>query len=213
MLLIQADALKHFAHHFMLFLPGRADFVCTQRLCNDILYGHARIEGSVRILKDHLHFAPPREKLLLRQSGNVLPVEEDLAGGRFMDADNGAGAGALPASRFAHQPERFAAFNGKAHVVYRMHDLAGGGREVLCKMLHLQHRDVFLCHHGSTSLTPSAGSRQAERPRPAASSGSDARPSQCRPEEALPDRYGRRMGSGEQRGNPSADGSYPGAIP
>ena len=67
------------------------------------------VEGGKRILEDHLHAPPQRTELLVVEVRDVLAVEEHLAAGRLVEAQDRAADRRLAAARLADQAERLAA--------------------------------------------------------------------------------------------------------
>ena len=134
MFLVQPDLTEHFRHHLALFGLAFADVMGAQRFGDDVLHGHAGIQGSVRVLENHLHLAAVGQQLLLGKSGDVLAVQDDGAGSRVINADHRAGAAALAAAALADQSEGLPLSDRKADVIHRMHDLPAGHGEMFCQV-------------------------------------------------------------------------------
>src|SRR5262245_58532479 len=83
-----------------------ADAMDHERLGDDVLDGKARVQRRVRVLEHHLYAAPGRANGVDVHAGELDAVESDRARGRFLQAQQESGGGALAASRLPHQPER-----------------------------------------------------------------------------------------------------------
>ena len=117
---IQADEIEEALHAG---LPARAiaDAVDVERFPHDVAHPHARIEGSARILKDHLH--PPAQLADARaaRAQHVFPLEEHFARLGLYQAQQRSGHGRLAAARLAHESEDLSALHGEAHVGHGRH--------------------------------------------------------------------------------------------
>ena len=105
-----------------------------ERLGDDLLDAHARVEGGVGILKDGLHAAAQRAELVLGDAGDGVAVEGDGAGGGFDEAEDEARDGAFAGAGFADEAEGFAALDGER-------DAVDDGGRVLCVGLGEVARD------------------------------------------------------------------------
>ena len=123
--------------------------VRLQRLGDDIPHRHTGVQRGVRVLKDHLHFAADRLQLALAHMGNVLPVQQNFAGARLINADDRARAAAFAAAGLPYQPQGASAAQGKADIVHGVNLCLAASREKLCQMLDLQNR---LFHLPGTSF-------------------------------------------------------------
>jgi hypothetical protein len=105
---------------------------------------HPRVERAVRVLKDDLHPAahlPERDPI---QREEIAPLEHGGSRGRLLQPENGAAYGRFPASRFAHQPQRFPVLHVERHAVHRPDRVRpraeqAAGVVVLHQIAHLQH--------------------------------------------------------------------------
>ena len=79
------------------------------------------VERRVRILEDHLHPAPQRAELALAQVGDVDAVEDDLARGRVVEAQQRAPDRGLAAPGLSDEPEGLAALDVDRDAVDRLH--------------------------------------------------------------------------------------------
>ena len=121
-----------------------------QRLRDDVAYRHTGIQRSVRILKDHLHLFAQRLQLLLLQTGNIFPVQQDLPICHIVHPNNRARTGRFSASALADQSECLPLLQGEAHAIYRMDDLLPGYFKMLGEVLDLQY--IFSTHCLSLTL-------------------------------------------------------------
>ena len=143
--------------------------------------GHARIQGGVRILEDHLHPAPHAAQRRAEQAHDLLAVELDAPVGHADQPDHGPREGRLAAARFAHQAHRLAAAHVKGHAVDGAHvadvaleDQSFLDREVDLQVANLQQRrsDRRLRGASAGSARPPAD-RLGHAPAPAAKPDGD----------------------------------------
>jgi hypothetical protein len=113
------DFQVHQAHRFQLAIAGRMEPEDLHRLGDDAADGHARVERSIRILKDHLQLAAVRQHGPPREMVDAAAIERHFAlhHARIEQADNRPGRRRLAAARFADQAERFAGANVKADAI------------------------------------------------------------------------------------------------
>ena len=147
---IEADQ-RHHLLHALKALVRVADLVDHERLADDVVRRHARVERAEGVLEHKLHLAPVGEELGSFQAQHVFRhaviVEYDRAGVRGDRAQDHARGGGLAAARLADQAEALARRDREAHVVDRdqlLLALAGEGAlahgEALGEVLHLQER-------------------------------------------------------------------------
>ena len=72
-----------------------------KRLADYVDGGQMRIQGPVRVLKDHLHTRSERAQRFLRQLRNIGAVDNDAPGGGSQQPHDGLGYGGLAATGFA----------------------------------------------------------------------------------------------------------------
>jgi hypothetical protein len=82
--------------------------------------GSPGVQRCVGVLEDHLHPAAERAEILLREAGDVLAVEDDLAARRLVQPEDGAPDRGLAAAGLADEPEGLAPSDGEADVVDRL---------------------------------------------------------------------------------------------
>ena len=80
--------------------------------------GHARVQRRIGVLEDHLHAAAIGGQRLFTEVGDILPVEENPAVRRLIQANKTAADRRFAAAALADEAEGFALLNGKAHVVH-----------------------------------------------------------------------------------------------
>ncbi|MGY4426760.1 hypothetical protein ACVWY2_009209 [Bradyrhizobium sp. JR6.1] len=83
-----------------------------------------RIERGDRVLKDQLHAPAHLAQRLALQGGEVVAVEQHLAGDRLAQLQHGAAERGLAAAGFADQPQRLAARDLEADIGDGMDGLA-----------------------------------------------------------------------------------------
>ena len=149
----QAHALQHGVDVVVDLLLVLHHMVGDEGLGDDVPHRHAGVEGGVGVLEDHLHLAANGLQLTGGQLGDVLAVQNDLARGGVIDADNGAGAAALAAAGLPHQAEGPALAQGEAHIVHRVDDAALACRKMFGQVLHL--KDGLFHHFASFSAAAS----------------------------------------------------------
>ena len=71
--------------------------------------------------------------------GDILPVEDDLALRRLINADDGACAAAFAAARLANQAKGAAAAQRKVDIIYCMNFRVRADRKEFCQVLYLKN--------------------------------------------------------------------------
>ena len=142
-LLVQA----HFFQQAVNFL-GALGLVLIQvvdihALGDDIADGHAGVQGSVRVLEDHLSLPLIGEQLTAFQGVNVLAPVEHLSIGLVVHAQAGAAAGGLAAAGLAHQAQRLALTDAERNVVHRVQGAAMAEIEVFFQVADFQHNIIL----------------------------------------------------------------------
>ena len=97
-----------------------------QRFCDDIPHCHTCIQGSIGILKDHLHIFPERLQFLLLQFCNILSFQKDPSVGHVIHPDDRPGTGGFSTAGLSYQSQGLAFRNGEADSVHCMNDLLSG---------------------------------------------------------------------------------------
>src|SRR2546423_8452416 len=156
----QSDHLEQLAYH-SLPVVGRSDAVDEKAFAHDLPHGHARVQRTVRILEDDLHFPPDLVQLLFVRLEDAPPLEKRLTRrGRDQPQDR-ARHGGLARTGFTDQAQGFALLDVKADVVDRL-DVRHGGleqpaldREVLDEVVDLEQGTVGIGrNHGRPVLAP-----------------------------------------------------------
>jgi hypothetical protein len=93
--------------------------VVAERSADNLANGHARVEGRIGVLEDHVHGAAYRPHHRGPQVGDVLPVQQNLPGGRLQQARHTFADGRLAATRFAHQAQDLARTDLEGDGVHR----------------------------------------------------------------------------------------------
>src|SRR5450759_2576804 len=160
----QADLLEQLGDPLAL-LVARRHAVDGKRLADDIAGGHARIEGSERVLEDDLHRTPVRTQLGLAEMGDIAAVEADAATGRFDQAQDAACHRRFAAAGFSYHAQRFADPQLETHAVHGMHGAdtaaqnAASHRIVFNEVRYLE-QNASIGHNGPAN---SAARQQAAR--------------------------------------------------
>src|SRR5262249_40480927 len=116
----QATDREQLAHALQSADAFGLDAVHEQRLADDLLHGHARIERAERVLEHGLHMAPARLRAARIEGRDVRLLEQDLARRRLLQLQQAAADRRFPAARFTDQAEGLAAANGKTDSVDRL---------------------------------------------------------------------------------------------
>jgi len=109
----------------------RTEAMDHERLGHDRAHGHARIQRTVRVLKDHLQAATPWAQVACRkpaQIGRIAQVDAACVGPDKLQ--NQAREGGFPASAFSNEAERFPAAERERHTADRVKQLFGAADNV-----------------------------------------------------------------------------------
>ncbi|MNJ69671.1 hypothetical protein D3C77_660470 [compost metagenome] len=90
----------------------------------------------MRVLENHLHAQRVRQLIGAAQTHGIAALIQQFAFGLAVQAGHDAAQGGLAATRFAHQPDDFAALDGQVHAVHGIHRAAvqraaGQGQDAL----------------------------------------------------------------------------------
>jgi len=140
----EADQLQQLRH------PGTpggriADPVHHQRLGEDVVHAHARIERGERVLEHHLHPPPHRPQRRPTEAGDVRALEPDNPARRLDQAERQPRRGALAAAAFADQRKGLTRGHAERHTIHSTHrrwcagERPGTGGEVLGEAAYLQN--------------------------------------------------------------------------
>ena len=134
----QAHALEQLGGPLATLGAG-AHLLNDKRLLQNLADGVPWIERLRRVLEDHLHLAAHGAQRALGERGDVCAVKIHAAGGRLEQAHDGARHGRFAAAAFAHETERFARLQCKAHAVHRLaHRLRGVKDAAAYREVHLE---------------------------------------------------------------------------
>ena len=98
---VQAGHLHYLADPVVPLGLGLVGVVDIDVLPDDVLDGHAGVEGGEGVLEDQLHLPAGLVELRPGQGGKILPVQEDLPGRGLDQAQDSLAHGALAAAGFA----------------------------------------------------------------------------------------------------------------
>ena len=104
------------------------DVVLADRLAYYLAHGYARAEAGVRVLEDYLYARSEPAQLLTAHLEDVLPVEDDLAGGLFDEAEYRPARGGFAAAGLADEAHRLPALYVEGDAVHSAH-VADGAPE------------------------------------------------------------------------------------
>ncbi len=131
------------SHQFQQVVNAFATFFSLGKLMdiqgftNDVADGHPGIQGSVRVLKNHLHAAVQLGRFLAFQVINVLTLKKDPASCRLIKPDNGPSHRGLAAAALTHQAQSLALLHFKGYTVNCL--------QVTLGLEHSSgHREIFL---------------------------------------------------------------------
>jgi hypothetical protein len=127
------------------FATGR-ELVDPEHLAERLAHRQPRVQRGERVLEDVLRAATEAAQVAAVHAEDALAVEERVALGRLLHAQERAAGGRLAAPRLAHQPQRLAAAQEERHAVHRLHVAAVRlkeplpDREVLLQLPHHEER-------------------------------------------------------------------------
>ena len=98
------------------------DAVNNHGFADNIADGHSRVEGSVGVLKNHLHSLPEWEHVNRVERSDVLAVKDYASSCGIVESDDGASGGGLAAAGFADESESLSLLNGEANAVNRVYE-------------------------------------------------------------------------------------------
>ena len=104
----ESDETQKFGDPLAAAGAAAADAVHDQRLADDILDAHARVERGEGVLEDRLRLSAVVRERRWRQRGDVGALEQDGARRRIVEAQDGAPDRRLAGAGFADQAEHLA---------------------------------------------------------------------------------------------------------
>ncbi len=132
--------------HPLLELLALGNPVNEQRFADDGADRHAWVERGVGVLEDDLHVAPQGPQRTAGDSGDVFPLEQDIAGRRLQQFHDEPPGRCLSAARLAHKPQDLPLSNLETDPVNRLHVTgnsrqdAAADREVLHQVFDFNQR-------------------------------------------------------------------------
>ena len=132
----------------LVFLLSTIDFVDKEGLADCFTDGHARIQRGVGVLKDDLHLSSHSLHLHTAELGHINAVKQNLAGCRFVQAEDRPSHAGLSATGLTNNAQRFTPPDGKRNIVHCM-QLAFGCVKKLFEISDYKLRFYFLLiiHH------------------------------------------------------------------
>ena len=114
----QTDRFQQFADSFLEFLVFCNQSVLDQGFGHNVLHDPARVQGRVRVLKNHLDTAAQGLATRSFEGGmRVLAVKTETAAGWLVQADQQFGNRAFAATRLTHQGQGFAFFDAERDTI------------------------------------------------------------------------------------------------
>jgi hypothetical protein len=115
-----------------------------QTLLNNFKNSHSRIQGGKRVLKDHLHISSESPEPRTLQPRDILALELNDAGRRFVKSQQCPSDGRFPAAALPYETECFSGRDRKRNSIDRPHlptdspQDAATHRKVLCEVVYLK---------------------------------------------------------------------------
>ena len=162
----QRDALQQGVD--LLARPGRRcrAAVQAQRLGNDLGDTAARIERRLRVLEDHLEPGAQRAQPVLRQARDVLPVEQQPARRRCVEAHQGAPEAGLAGAALADDAQRVAGRERQVDAVQDIDRRRGAERRLAAVVRQGQAQSRRLQERGFSHGPPPSHRARRRRPAP-----------------------------------------------
>ena len=126
-------------HPVQAFLLAFGQTVYVYTLGDDVADDHARVQGGLGVLEDHLHLAVERLAFIALRLVDVLAPEEHLAPRRLVEPDQHPSCGRLATTGLADQAERLALVDLQRDPVDRLQVLPADP-EVLLEVFDLEQR-------------------------------------------------------------------------
>lgn len=146
----EANALHKLGNGVFLFFAGELG-AGTEGLCQGAEDAHARIEGGVRVLEDHLEVRTAFPDFARGECGKVGAVEDDTAGGEGLQLHDGSGERGFATAGLTDQTENAAFFQAEAHIVHRADDIAGGSPSITYGVMNASVQNLQVRHVGILS--------------------------------------------------------------
>ena len=126
-------------HPVEAFFPVLGQAVDVYALGDDVADDHARVQGGLGVLEDHLHLPVEGPALIARRLVDVLAPVEHLAARRIVEPDQDPSRRGLAAARLADQAESLALVDLERDPVDRLQVLPADP-EVLLEVFYLEQR-------------------------------------------------------------------------
>ena len=136
---LDANQIHQFLCPLLDLLAGEASCF-LQGLPDGFFHAVAGIQGGVGILEHNAHLLPEAAQLLALGKGDVLAVQENLAVGGILKADDGTAQGRLAAAGFAHHTHGAALLDLEGHIIHGVVD-TGAHLKVFLQVFDFQQ-----CH-------------------------------------------------------------------
>src|SRR5215211_2400555 len=133
----KAHRLEQLVHPVQALLLAFGQTMYVYTLGNDVADDHARVQGGLGVLEDHLHLAVERLALIALRLVDVLALEEHLAARRLVEPDQHPSCGRLATTGLADQTERLALVDLQLDSVDRLQVLTAYP-EVLLEVFDLE---------------------------------------------------------------------------
>ncbi len=117
---VEPDELEQLGDARLALLVVLPQPVHLQRLADDVVDRHLRVQRGVGVLEDDLQLAPHRPHLRDRQPGELAPLEPHRAGGRLVQLEDGPAGGRLAAAGLPHHAEGLPGVDVEAHAGHRL---------------------------------------------------------------------------------------------
>src|SRR3712207_9454908 len=92
----------------------------VQALGYDVADDHARVQGGLGVLEDHLHLPVEDSPFLASRPVDVLAREDHLSAGGFVEPHQDPPCRGLAAPRLAHEAQSFAPLYLQRDSIYRL---------------------------------------------------------------------------------------------
>ena len=121
MLGVQAHSLQHLYNNVISFLFTGRHLMDVNGLAHNIAHRHSGVKARVRVLKNNLHFFAVGKHIhkdFLLHVENHVPVIDKPSACGLVKPKQRTSRGGLAAAGFSNQPQCFAPFDGKRHIIH-----------------------------------------------------------------------------------------------
>ena len=155
-LAVESDALKKGDYLLSSLRLVGCEMVDIDGLTYDIAYRHARVKARIRILEDHLHFAPEGQHIdrhFVFLIENNISVVDYLAVRGLIESEQSTADGSFAAAGLADETERLSLIDKERDIIDCLNEFfvlsSAACREILLQVLHFN--ELFILTH---SLSP-----------------------------------------------------------